>query len=383
MPWRLSQRKGRWCVVKEGESSPVPGGCHDSRADAIKHQRALYANESRMASMETLNDKVNKLWYYVGMDGEEWQTNTVSEALTAAASFAPPRSVFETPEPDRPTPMTYEDDGRVYGHPALWGSCHRGFMGGAFEQCVSPPRSNTDYAQFHLGHIITQEGERVAIGKITFDTDHAPLTANVQAASRHYDNTGSVGAYVRATNGRLGPWFSGVLKPDLAPEALVALRANPLSGDWRQLNGNLEMVAALAVPVPGFPIPQLALSAAIDGGAVEALILPGYCECEDGMEYTPAQIRQKKMLTDRLTASLATESEYEDGFTAAVFTAEQRQRLAKSGAAMPDGSFPIRNCSDLMNARRAVGRAAPGRRAAVRAHISKRARALGCSTEGM
>jgi hypothetical protein len=51
MPWNLSQREGKWCVVKQGESSPVPGGCHPDRASAIKHQRALYANESRMASV--------------------------------------------------------------------------------------------------------------------------------------------------------------------------------------------------------------------------------------------------------------------------------------------------------------------------------------------
>jgi len=51
MPWKLELRDGKHCVVKEGESSPVAGGCHESRADAIKHQRALYANESRVASM--------------------------------------------------------------------------------------------------------------------------------------------------------------------------------------------------------------------------------------------------------------------------------------------------------------------------------------------
>lgn len=197
-----------------------------------------------------------------------------------SALEAPPREFFNTPEPDSPTPMTYEEDGRVYGHAALWGSCHRGFMGGAFEQCVQPPRSNTEYRQFHLGHVVTEEGEKVAIGKITFDTDHAPLTADVVAASRHYDNTGSVGAYVRARNGNHGIWLSGSLKPDLAPSALSALRANPLSGDWRSVQGNLELVAALAVPVPGFPIP-LALSASADGIRVEALVLPGYCGCEE------------------------------------------------------------------------------------------------------
>jgi hypothetical protein len=179
--------------------------------------------------------------------------------------------------------MTYEEDGSVYGHAAIWGSCHRGFMGGAFEQCVTPPRSATNYEQFHQGHVITSEGERVAIGKITFDTDHAPLTSDVAAASRHYDNTGSVGALVRASNGRHGIWISGVLRPDLAASALVSLRANPLSGDWRQMNGTLEMVAALAVPVNGFETPQLALSASVEGG-VHTLILPGYCDCGEGTD---------------------------------------------------------------------------------------------------
>lgn len=197
----------------------------------------------------------------------------------STVEFAPPREFFDVPETG-PTPMTYDGDGRVYGHVALWGSCHRGFMGGAFEQCVQPPRSSTDYRQFHQGYIVTEEGERLAIGKITFDTDHAPLTADVVAASRHYDNTGSVGAYVRARNGEHGIWVSGVLKPDLASSALVSLRANPLSGDWRAFSGNLEMVAALAVPVNGFETPQLALSASIEGN-VEALILPGSCMCEE------------------------------------------------------------------------------------------------------
>ncbi len=216
-----------------------------------------------------------------------------------STEFAPSRDSFFRPEPKVATPPTFDEDGSVYGHVAIWGQCHRGFMGGAFEQCVTPPKSNTDYAQFNLGHIITEEGEKVAIGKITFDTDHAPLTADVVAASRHYDNTGSVGAYVRASNGRLGPWLSGVLKPDLATSALVSLRANPLSGDWRSLNGNLEMVAALAVPVPGFPIPQLGLSASIEGG-VQTLILPGFCDCEDeeliAAVYSKSQMRRKRSL---------------------------------------------------------------------------------------
>lgn len=60
MPWNLSQRDGKWCVVKVGESSPVPGGCHATRMEAIKHQRALYASESRMASMYSELDEITE-----------------------------------------------------------------------------------------------------------------------------------------------------------------------------------------------------------------------------------------------------------------------------------------------------------------------------------
>ena len=208
----------------------------------------------------------------------------------STTEFSPSREAFFRPEPKTPTPMTYEDDGSVYGHAAIWGSCHRGFLGGQFEQCVTPPRSATNYEQFHQGYVQTREGERVAIGKITFDTDHAPLTADVVAASRHYDNTGSVGALARASNGRQGIWISGVLQPDLPTSALVSLRANPISGDWRLMRGNLEMVAALAVPVNGFESPQFALSAS---GGVQSLILPGLCDCEDDEEALVAAMRSK------------------------------------------------------------------------------------------
>lgn len=53
-----------------------------------------------------------------------------------------------------------------------------------------------------------------------------------------------------------------------------------------------------------------------------------------------------------------------------------RDKLAKSGLAMPDGSYPIRNKTDLQKAVRAVGRGS-GSHDAIRRHIIKRARALG------
>lgn len=60
----------------------------------------------------------------------------------------------------------------------------------------------------------------------------------------------------------------------------------------------------------------------------------------------------------------------------ASFSAEERRNLAKQGKAMPDGSFPIRNTSDLKNAIRAVGRGNANHNA-IRKFIMRRARALG------
>lgn len=59
------------------------------------------------------------------------------------------------------------------------------------------------------------------------------------------------------------------------------------------------------------------------------------------------------------------------------FDTDARKAAAKSGAALPDGSFPIQNKGDLKNAIEAIGRAKDP--AAAKAHIKKRAVALGAA----
>jgi hypothetical protein len=59
------------------------------------------------------------------------------------------------------------------------------------------------------------------------------------------------------------------------------------------------------------------------------------------------------------------------------FSPQQRRSAASGGAALPDGSYPIKNVEDLKNAIQAFGRAKPEDRAKVKAHIMKRAKALG------
>lgn len=57
------------------------------------------------------------------------------------------------------------------------------------------------------------------------------------------------------------------------------------------------------------------------------------------------------------------------------FTEGQREAAAEEGAALPDGSFPIRTVADLRNAIKAFGRAKDPE--AAKAHIKRRAEALG------
>ncbi|MEY3311903.1 MAG: hypothetical protein RL348_1246 [Bacteroidota bacterium] len=66
---------------------------------------------------------------------------------------------------------------------------------------------------------------------------------------------------------------------------------------------------------------------------------------------------------------------YHDNFGKRDYNTAARRRMAESGQAMSDGSFPIATRQDLLNAIQSVGRAA--NYDAARRHIIGRARALG------
>ena len=177
----------------------------------------------------------------------------VPPALTAAGSLvaaAPPPDVFVPPPLDGPTPLTITSDGRVYGHAALWEACHIGIG----SSCVTAPHSITDYAYFHTGSVLIDDGGVLPVGKITLGGGHASPTAGLAATMEHYDDAGTVVAVVRASEDEYGIALSGQLVDGATPEQIEALRRSPVSGDWRMVGGNLELVAALAVNVPGFPV---------------------------------------------------------------------------------------------------------------------------------
>jgi hypothetical protein len=138
---------------------------------------------------------------------------------------------------------------------------------------------------------------------------------------------------------------------------------------------------------------------AVDDIAAEVLSgkeLESLKELADAFDYTQAGLLDDKALSDAendVVAFLRDMTTKEDNHQAVYdmasvlaamtdegteskrfFSADQRSELASSGAAMPDGSFPIKNEKDLKNAIRLVGRAKNPDEA--KAHIIKRAKAL-------
>lgn len=166
----------------------------------------------------------------------------------------PPADWFTNPDLSVPTGITITPEGRVYGHAALWGTCHIGQEG----MCVTPPHEDA-HPYFMTGAVACADGAMASVGQITVGTGHAPLSYNHRAASDHYDNTGWAVADVTVGNDAHGIWVAGAVRAGASPERVHELRAaGQVSGDWRRIGGQLRLVGLLAVNVPGFPVPKLA-----------------------------------------------------------------------------------------------------------------------------
>lgn len=189
----------------------------------------------------------------------------LTEVTDSDSTISPPGVWFENPNLEQRTPLQVTSEGRVFGHLAAWNECHRDVT---MKECVLAPHSRLGYRPFHLGSTLTSDGQLVRTGKITMDTGHAPISWNYSNVVRHYDDTGYEIATVRAGEDQFGIWVAGALVPEATTKQAAKLRRSPLSGDWRSVQGNLELTAALAVNFPAFPVyamdneERLALTAA-------------------------------------------------------------------------------------------------------------------------
>lgn len=234
-----------------------------------------------------------------------------------------PSEWFVDPELKMPTPVTVTREGRVFGHIAQWGVCHigLGLSIGLDDTCTEAPHSPTNYAYYRTGVVDTDQGE-IPVGNLTMGIGHAPDRASARATIAHYDNINAVVADVVTGEDEHGIWFSGAMRPNLTDDQIRAFKGATLSGDWRTIGGELELVAALAVNVPGFGIPRLSLAAS--GGRQTALVAAGIVKREETVDLTvnPSTV---KAFADAVVANMVLREEAKK--TKAAFRAAERKRL--------------------------------------------------------
>lgn len=191
---------------------------------------------------------------------------TFAALAASAAPVVPPRTWFDRPTLKGPTPITVTDEGQVFGHIAAWNVDHIGLP-----RATKPPRSHSNYAYFRTGVLRTDNGSDIPVGQLTLAGGHAGLSLSAAGAAKHYDDTASAVADVTAGEDAFGIWVAGAIRPEATPTQIRALRASAPSGDWRPINGRLELVAVCQVNVPGFPVAR----AMVSGGQMMALVAAG------------------------------------------------------------------------------------------------------------
>lgn len=211
-------------------------------------------------------------------------TDIVAATNVFEISDVPPREWFN--EPTDVTPqgaLTVTTQGRVYGYIAPANVRHRSFP----DRSTYVPMRNVDYSRFMSSETIVSDGSRITTGRITMNCGHATTRRSLTAsqASEHYDNSCSIVARVRVGENKHGVWVAGALLPDVPPATIQRMMACSLSGDWRghlDRPGWREFVAALLVPVPGFPMARRAPSVNIVDGELVSSCVPVMIGRPDG-----------------------------------------------------------------------------------------------------
>lgn len=157
--------------------------------------------------------------------------------------------VFEIPSFSHAT-RTYLDasSGQLAGFVAQKGVCHTRFR----NTCVEAPMSHMGWAPFHREAVALADGSLVAVGRLTSGGNHAGPGTFAQAIA-HHDRLTTWGL-VAVREDEHGIAFAGIPADGVADSVLNQNLSEFLSGDWRRWAGNLELIEALTVDDPGFPI---------------------------------------------------------------------------------------------------------------------------------
>lgn len=201
------------------------------------------------------------------------------DEITASAATLASFDAFYIPESDKPQKIVVTADGLVYGHLALWESCHDGFT----DRCLRVPRPTDNYASFNKPGPLTERGQ-VQTGPIFAFGGHRSAKS-AKTIEEAYGGIENAWADVRVTEGKFGPWLSGTIRPGVADEIVYAVRASRISGHWVQ--GRLK--AIVSVNAEGYDVPGSIEGLATgfgfvsDGETITELVasFPGCSEVDD------------------------------------------------------------------------------------------------------
>lgn len=216
------------------------------------------------------NGKITTTLNFDFTEAVEQARVVVASAEAEARTKRPPSSWFENPNLTRPTPLTIEADGRVYGHLAPWDSpsskaCHVGFS----DRCVCAPRSpDGEYPFMASGEVICADGGKVQVATIAYLGGHVADdgTQSWTSIKAAYDDPGNSGLQVALGEDKHGIWMAGRVAPIRTAAEVEIMRACGVSGHWRnRLQGDRargpRLIGACCVISEGFPKPVLTAAA--------------------------------------------------------------------------------------------------------------------------
>lgn len=332
-----------------GVLSGARGGTTIPQADQDAMRTVVEELYARMAD-EWDDPTVVAPW--IGSEESIIAARSLYGRLTAAApTYA--ESLFGDPGLSAVTPITITDSGEVLGHAATHDVCHVGIPG----ECVTAPVTSRGYADFNRYSLPTETGGEVLVGRITVgharhvcscglcrghNDDHACLSLGAHGAIGHHDELSTV-AWVRAgedtTNNAI--WVHGVINPSATTEDLAVLTRGRVSGDWRPIGGNSELIEVLALSREraGYPLPR----ARMLSGQVTALTAAGFVRPVSATNDGPTLEIDYERLTDLLAGKLAsrlstTPTAAPDTTQLVVDTGELREQLE---SALDDGDTAI------------------------------------------
>lgn len=235
------------------------------------------------------------------------------EALIAsvAAPELPAISAFTAVKFDGPTPITYDfETGRVFGHVALFKTCHVGYTG----VCITPPRDDesTDpaFASFNRFPVETADG-LVWAGRLTVGGRHAELYDTAAEAMARYDHKATA-AHVRAYADEHGIAVVGLIEPGLTEGDRAILSRRKVSGDWRETANGLSLIEVLALSPgprahsePGFPVETFSRSGRQVALVASLGVEPYYDENPTGVKPVDIEGAVKRALASDRASSAA------------------------------------------------------------------------------